>query len=87
VFAAVSKDNELIERGGWDGEVEKPEQYGAILIDGCPLALHLRKRFALGWKSVPISKMHCLAAVASQCSLTKVSWSPLFTIWWAPSDQ
>jgi len=33
--------------GGWDGEIEKPEQNGTILIDGCPLAHRLRKRFVL----------------------------------------
>jgi len=47
VFAAVTKYNELIGCGGWDGEIEKPELDGAILIDGCPLAQHLRKRFVL----------------------------------------
>jgi hypothetical protein len=45
VSAAVTKYNELIGCGGWDGEIEKPEQNGAILIDGCPFVEHLRKGF------------------------------------------
>ena len=44
--AAVTKYNEFVGCGGWGGEIEKPEQDSAILIDGCPLALvvaqHLR---------------------------------------------
>jgi hypothetical protein len=47
VSAAIAEYNELIGCGRWDGEVEKPEQNGAILIDGCPLAVHLCEGFVL----------------------------------------
>jgi hypothetical protein len=29
VFAAVTKDNQFVRCGGWDGEVEEPEQDSA----------------------------------------------------------
>ena len=47
MFAAITEYNESIGCGGRDGEIEKPEQNGAILINGCLLAEHLRKRFVL----------------------------------------
>ena len=36
----------------WDGEIEKQEQDGAILIDGCPLVEHLgnKKVYDMGRK-------------------------------------
>ena len=43
----MTKYNEFVGCGGWDGEIEKPEQDGAILIDGCPLAQHLPEGFVL----------------------------------------
>jgi hypothetical protein len=52
VFAAITKYNQLIGCGGWDDEIEKPEQNGAILIDGCPFAEHLRKGFILDTRDV-----------------------------------
>jgi hypothetical protein len=47
VFAAVANDNQFVGRGGWDGEVEEPEQDGAIFVDGGALAERLRERFIL----------------------------------------
>ena len=40
VFAAITECDEFIWCGGWDGEVKEPEEDGAILIDGRPLAEH-----------------------------------------------
>ncbi len=45
MFAAVTKYDEFIGCGGWDGEIKQPEQDGAILISGCPLAEHLCEGF------------------------------------------
>jgi hypothetical protein len=47
VFAAVAKDDQFVGRGGWDGEVEEPEQDGAIFVDDGALAEHLREHFIL----------------------------------------
>jgi hypothetical protein len=58
VFAAITKYNELIACGRWAGEIEKPEQNGAILIDGGPLAKHLRKRFVLDRDVDPTCAIH-----------------------------
>jgi hypothetical protein len=32
------KYDEFVRWGGRDGEIEKPEQDGAVLINGCPVA-------------------------------------------------
>ena len=41
------KYDESVGCGGRDGEIEKPEQDGAVLIGGCPVAEHLHEGFVL----------------------------------------
>jgi len=52
VFAAIMKYDEFIRCGGWNGDIEKLEQDGAILVDGCLLAKHLCECFVLNRYSI-----------------------------------
>jgi hypothetical protein len=62
-------------RVGWrDGEIKRPEQNGAILIDDCPLAEHLCERFVLDGDVDSTSTIHHELQVDLPQRLLEFDW-------------